>query len=505
MLRIILSLLLCLVTANLYSAEKPDKEKFHLYIAVGQSNMVGIGGVIDTKNAAMGDRMWVVSRAPSWGKNAQGKEAWTQIRPEDAAKVEIGPWYRFAIEMKRRNPEYEYGVIMVAVGGSSLNRWWKGRNCFDPAIDLVKRFKDDGRIMGIIWNQGEAGVREQRVSYLDGFQRMANDFRTELGLPDLPVVASTIAPGENRGRNKPFFERLDKIEHYGVADSIERTPYNSIHYDIRNYGILGRRQAAAMSALHGTPLPLSVPDRTFEVTSGLWFHTRLTEDGGDGLEPEWELTGNVPEGLGINKRVFLEGTVSGSPGRYEFQVGARQGKAAAQGTYTIVVTPPAANTVRVSPLRDATRGTAKERNAYHFDSDLLHISRKGNCHALFWFQLPETVKTIKKAVLRIHVDSIKYPAEVQALSMTSPGAYDAANPNRFTEEPTFAETAIQTVSVGKNDEWLEIDCTAPVRQALAKDRRFGLAIGLPPETKTWPVMLLHSRQSDRRPCLEIEK
>jgi hypothetical protein len=43
------------------------------------------------------------------------------------------------------------------------------------------------------------------------------------------------------------------------------------------------------------------------------------------------------------------------------------------------------------------------------------------------------------------------------------------------------------------------------QKALAGDRCFGLALGLPPETRRYPVILLHSRQSKDRPYLEIKE
>ena len=164
------------------------RERFHIYLLMGQSNMVGR----DTRTLASqtdnprvlaldGDGRWVVARDPIHAKVGR-------IEPG------AGPGISFALEMLKADPNVTIGLVPCAVGGTPLRRWVKGGDLYETAVSRAKAAARDGVVKVVLWHQGEADTEKQQnaETYESRLAQMFRDLRQDLGLPGLPIVVGQL-------------------------------------------------------------------------------------------------------------------------------------------------------------------------------------------------------------------------------------------------------------------------------------------------------------------------
>src|SRR4051794_3048104 len=167
----------------------PAGENFHIYLLMGQSNMAGRGDLRGSASkgdnprvlALNADSQWVVARDPLHAKEGR-------IEPG------VGPGMSFALEMLKADPKVTIGLVPCAVGGTPLRRWVKGADLYEKAVSRAKAAAQSGVIKGGLWHQGESdtGNKENADSYETRLTQMLKDLRTDLGLPDLPIVIGQV-------------------------------------------------------------------------------------------------------------------------------------------------------------------------------------------------------------------------------------------------------------------------------------------------------------------------
>lgn len=163
------------------------KDTFHIYLLMGQSNMVGR----DTSTlASQGDNPRVLAL------NADGR--WVVARDPLHADTRIppgaGPGLPFALEMLKADPKVTIGLVPCAVGGTPLSRWVKGADLYERAVSRAKAAAAAGVIKGVLWHQGESDTdkKENGETYEARLIQMFKDLRQDLGIPDLPIVVGQL-------------------------------------------------------------------------------------------------------------------------------------------------------------------------------------------------------------------------------------------------------------------------------------------------------------------------
>lgn len=164
------------------------KENFHIYLLMGQSNMVGRDTrTMDTQVenphllSLNGSDQWVVAKDPlhvQVGRIAPG----------------VGPGLSFAQEMLKANPNVTIGLVPCAVGGTLLKRWVKGGDLYEAAVKRAKIAAQTGVIEGVLWHQGESDSDSQKnaETYEARLTKMFQDLRADLGSPKLPIVVGQL-------------------------------------------------------------------------------------------------------------------------------------------------------------------------------------------------------------------------------------------------------------------------------------------------------------------------
>ncbi len=262
MLKLLLPLLAaCTAAVSAIAADAPKlpaKEKFHLYLLIGQSNMAG-RGALDEEAAAPHQRVLKLTKENTWAPA-------TEPLHFDKPIAGVGLGSSFARVMAEANPAVTIGLIPCAVGGTPLSRWQKGGDLYKQAVVRARIAMNDGTLAGILWHQGEndAGQGESLAkSYGERLAGMIADLRAELGAPGAPFVAGKLGeflqPVTRDGKpnhwqlvNEHLAALPGKVANTAVAESSDlKAKSDQVHFDTPSLREFGRRYARAMQSLQG--------------------------------------------------------------------------------------------------------------------------------------------------------------------------------------------------------------------------------------------------------------
>ena len=226
-----------------------EKANFHLYLLMGQSNMVGRDtSRIDSQQ--IHPRVLCLDSSVRW---LVAKE------PMHAGGSGIGPGISFAVEMLKANPNATIGLIPTAVGGTPLSRWVKGGDLYEQAVSRAKIAMEYGTLKGVLWHQGESDTnnKENAASYETRLSGMFSALRQDLNAPNLPIVVGQL--GEFLTPNGyPFVVQVRTaiahipadVPNAGFADSKGLgNKGDNLHFSADAQEEFGRRFAASMIAL----------------------------------------------------------------------------------------------------------------------------------------------------------------------------------------------------------------------------------------------------------------
>lgn len=231
----------------------PAKESFHIYLLMGQSNMVGrdtstLKSQVDNPRvlALNADGQWVIAKDPihaQVGRIAPG----------------AGPGIPFAREMLKADPKITIGLVPCAVGGTPLRRWIKGADLYEQAVSRARRAAQAGVLKGVLWHQGESDTenKQNAETYEARLTQMFKDLRGDLGLPALPIVVGQL--GDFLAPEKyPYVETVrGAIQHipvvvpgvgYASAAGLGHKGDN-LHFSADAEKKLGARYAGALQKL----------------------------------------------------------------------------------------------------------------------------------------------------------------------------------------------------------------------------------------------------------------
>ena len=193
-----------------------------LVLLAGQSNMAGRGyavpddlTVIPNLLMIRPDGKWQPAIEPitkdrnfvgtfsSSGEKVIGKDPFETVLPEGDQKVcGVGPGRTFGRLLAEANPDRVVGLIPCAVGGTSIAAWmpggvddWDPNNYpYDFAIKKAREAQKSGKIVAVLWHQGENDAGKQTENYLEKLRTVIQNFRRELQLgDDVPFIAGDMA------------------------------------------------------------------------------------------------------------------------------------------------------------------------------------------------------------------------------------------------------------------------------------------------------------------------
>jgi hypothetical protein len=234
----------------------PAKEKLHLYLLIGQSNMAG-RGVVEDQDKVVHPRVVMFTKEQAWAPALDPLHF-------DKSIAGVGLGSTFGRTMADADPSITVGLIPCAVGGTPLSRWQKDQDLYAAAMVRAKAALKDGTLRGILWHQGESdsGRQETAESYAARLAQMVKDLRAELGAGDVPFVAGELGPFLVKEKDgKPSFwptvneqiHSLPKLVPNTAVVSAEGLKHkgDQVHFDSASLREFGKRYAAAMQKLQG--------------------------------------------------------------------------------------------------------------------------------------------------------------------------------------------------------------------------------------------------------------
>ncbi len=236
------------------STDLPPRERFHLFLLVGQSNMAGRGKVADQDKQPI-PRVLKLSKDGAW------VPAIDPLHFDKPDIVGVGVGRSFAAQIAAANPEITIGLVPCAVGGSSIASWEPGgyhastkTHPWDDALRRAKLALKSGTLKGILWHQGEADSNPKSASvYEKKLVALIARFRRELNEQSVPFIAGQMGQFSERPWNDA--RKLVDAAHRNLPMNVPHTAFvksdglthkgDQVHFDAKSYRELGRRYAKA--------------------------------------------------------------------------------------------------------------------------------------------------------------------------------------------------------------------------------------------------------------------
>ena len=228
------------------------KEKFHLYLLAGQSNMAG-RGTVNPADTASNPHILRLNRDGEW-------EIAKEPLHFDKDMAGVGPGLSFAKEMLLQDSSVFIGLIPCAAGGSSIDNWlydryWEQTRSYpwNNALLRTRLAMAGGSLKGILWHQGEADASAEKLAtYQDKLVLLVQKFRSALGQAELPFIAGEL-PSFNKAAsafNILLPEAKKQLSFFGIVSGAGLSPLpDGIHIDTDSQRLFGQRYAAKMGEM----------------------------------------------------------------------------------------------------------------------------------------------------------------------------------------------------------------------------------------------------------------
>ncbi len=235
----------------------PAKEKFHLFLLVGQSNMAGRGAV-EEQDRTPHPRVLMLNKTGAWVPAIDPLHF-------DKAAAGVGLGKTFATFYAEAHPGITVGLIPCAVGGSPIDSWKPGAfyagtksHPWDDAMPRAQLALKSGTLTGILWHQGESDSNEKLAP---GHEAKLHDLiarmRQELGAPEVPFIVGQMGKFAEAPWNDARVQ-VDKA-HQDLPKKVKRTAYVSaeglkhrgdkLHFDSASCREFGKRYFEAFQSL----------------------------------------------------------------------------------------------------------------------------------------------------------------------------------------------------------------------------------------------------------------
>ena len=235
----------------------PAKDKLHLFLLAGQSNMAGRGKIAEEDTVAH-------PRVLTLDKNNQWVPAIDPIH-FDKSVAGVGLGRTFGITLANRDPSITVGLIPCAAGGSPISSWAPGgyhsqtkSHPYDDAIKRTKIAMQRGTLKAILWHQGESDSQPGKAEvYEKELHAVIKRFRDEFRAPDLPFIAGQLG----RFPSRPWDDAKELVNsaHQSLPEKVKNTAFvestglaekgDKVHFDAKSMREFGKRYVKAYLSL----------------------------------------------------------------------------------------------------------------------------------------------------------------------------------------------------------------------------------------------------------------
>lgn len=266
---------------------EPDTT-FYIFLAFGQSNMVGDAKPEDCDYEGVSKRfqmMAAVSQTANAGNNrgaAREQYQWyTATPPLNNVYSGLSPCDYFGRTLVEGLPKHiSVGIINVAVSGCCIEHFFKE---YDPAeltragwptwfqntmhayadipyirlLDCALRAQHKGVIKGILIHQGESNKND--ALWPMKAKKVYEDLLRDLHLSadEVPLLAGEVVHADQNGKSKEANAQIDRLPQYVPTAHVipssgcKANPADTNHFNAEGYRELGRRYGQKMLQLLG--------------------------------------------------------------------------------------------------------------------------------------------------------------------------------------------------------------------------------------------------------------
>lgn len=232
-----------------------DNEKIDVYLCIGQSNMAGRAALLPELMDTLLN-VYLMNDQGQFEPAVNPLNKYSTIRKELSMQA-LGPAYSFARKMSDLS-KHPIGLIVNARGGSSINSWLKGSpdRYYEATLERVRTALQQGGILkAVIWHQGESDWQEPEV-YQKKLTCLIEDLRTDLNMPQLPIVVGQLSQWNWTGRPEGTASFNEMLSHLPStlpwtacvsSEGLNRlADPDDPHFDTEGQLLLGERYADAV-------------------------------------------------------------------------------------------------------------------------------------------------------------------------------------------------------------------------------------------------------------------
>ncbi|MHC4155236.1 MAG: sialate O-acetylesterase [Planctomycetota bacterium] len=233
--------------ANQYSG---PRDKLHIYLLIGQSNMAGRAAIPPEDKGPM-EGCFMLDRENRWLPASNPLNRYSTII-SNTSNQRLNPGYMFAKTMRQRDANISIGLICNARGATSIERWMPRTRYYAEAIKRVKAAAPSGVFKGILWHQGEGNYTD--TEYLVKLKKLIGRMREDIGGENILFVAGGICESDKSPGGKLINAQLarlpDEVAMTGYASSAGLETFDGKwHFGPDEMKILGRRYAEVVITL----------------------------------------------------------------------------------------------------------------------------------------------------------------------------------------------------------------------------------------------------------------
>lgn len=249
---------LCFWLLLLWIGNAADAAVINVWLAAGQSNMVGAGHVDDLPD---GFDYTIEAVRYTQDVGIVSPEGFGPLQPRLTTNGAIRRWYgselTFGAEMTRNTSQL--GIIKFARNGTPLQTQWAvGSNLRQQFFDFASASLDELRVMGyeprvagMIWvhGTGDTGSLAAATNYKDDLKILVDEVRETFGSPQMQFLYNQV----HQDLNRAFVSEIRQsqadylaLDPYATMINIDDLPLQSdqTHFTSFTQQVLGQRFAA---------------------------------------------------------------------------------------------------------------------------------------------------------------------------------------------------------------------------------------------------------------------
>ncbi|QNK55800.1 sialate O-acetylesterase [Paenibacillus sp. PAMC21692] len=243
-----------------------------VYLLAGQSNMEGVGKLIETERPSQWvrcfylDDQWGIAKDPlCWFNEASDPVHWRvpENRKEEAARNErlfrefgAGLGISFGKAMKKYS-NVPIGLLLCAHGGTDMEQWAQaglsdgGRSLYGSMLRRINAV--GGKVKACLWYQGESDAADwdKAAVYQQRFISLIEALRRDSGQPELPILYAQLNTWLGEADVFPAWNgiQLDQLHlegdlsHVALVTTIDLSLSDAIHLSTPALKKLGKRFA----------------------------------------------------------------------------------------------------------------------------------------------------------------------------------------------------------------------------------------------------------------------